>query len=182
MKAPLCGMISQRRHSSPSPFFWKRCAKFFLRRLGELAICGWTLRDAVAHPNAVKPIRVRVLAPRGAPVVIPGNDYLAELPTTFYRSNWKTNVFECGYSRTREDRMPSSDIWRSALHGGFNWRNLSFTEMTPLYWGASAEDIAYSNVHLLASDGALCCGHREKAETNRNAVWYNKLINKQEAW
>ena len=154
VKAPLCGMDIAKEGIHQASVHFGNEALFFLGDLANLPFadesCG-TLLNILTPSNYQE--FMRVLAPGGTLVkVIPGNDYLTELRQQLYRSNPEKQTYsnadilervktECPQVTFEEVRYTMDLIKETYRH---------LLEMTPLYWGASAENKAYSNAHPLS--------------------------------
>ena len=155
VQAPLCGMDIAKEGIHQASVHFGNQALFFL---GDLANLPFSDESCGALLNILTPSNyqefMRVLAPGGTLVkVIPGNDYLAELRQQLYRSNPEKQTYsnadiiervqsECPQVTFEEGRY-TVDLTDAT------YRHL--LEMTPLYWGATPEDKAYSNEHPLAT-------------------------------
>ena len=84
--------------------------------------------------------------------VIPGNDYLAELRQQLYRSNPEKQTYSNAdiLERVQSEcpQVTFEEVCYTVDLTEETYRHL--LEMTPLYWGASDEDKAYSNAHPLS--------------------------------
>ena len=154
VKAPLCGMDIAKEGIHQASVHFGNDALFFLGDLANLPFadesCG-TLLNILTPSNYQE--FMRVLAPRGTLVkVIPGNDYLAELRQQLYRSNPEKQTYSNAdileRVKTECPQVTFEEVRYTVDLTEETYRHL--LEMTPLYWGASAEDKAYSNVHLLS--------------------------------
>jgi len=97
---------------------------------------------------------MRVLAPGGSLIkVVPGNDYLAELRQQLYRSNPEKQTYSNAdiLERVQSEcpQVTFEEVRYTVNLTDATYRHL--LEMTPLYWGATPEDKAYSNEHPLAT-------------------------------
>ncbi|WP_298730054.1 methyltransferase domain-containing protein [uncultured Granulicatella sp.] len=155
VQAPLCGMDIAKEGIHQASVHFGNQALFFLGDLANLPFadesCG-TLLNILTPSNYQE--FMRVLAPGGSLIkVIPGNDYLAQLRQQLYRSNPEKQTYsnadilervqsECPQVTFEEVRY-TVNLTDATYH--------HLLEMTPLYWGATPEDKAYSNEHPLAT-------------------------------
>lgn len=154
VNAPLCGMDIAKEGIHQASIHFGKQALFFI---GDLANLPFADESCGALLNILTPSNyqefMRVLAPGGKLVkVIPGNEYLAELRQQLYRSNSEKQTYsnadilervqsECPQVAFEEVRY-TVDLTEETYH--------HLLEMTPLYWGASAEDKDYSTSHPLS--------------------------------
>ena len=155
VQAPLCGMDIAKEGIHQESVHFGNQALFFLGDLANLQYadesCG-TLLNILTPSNYQE--FMRVLAPGGTLVkVIPGNDYLAELRQQLYRSNPEKQTYS---NADILERMQSEcpQVTFEEVRYTVNLTDATYRhllEMTPLYWGATPEDKAYSNEHPLAT-------------------------------
>ncbi|WP_308609652.1 methyltransferase domain-containing protein [uncultured Granulicatella sp.] len=155
VQAPLCGMDIAKEGIHQASVHFGNQALFFLGDLANLPFadesCG-TLLNILTPSNYQE--FMRVLAPGGTLVkVIPGNDYLAELRQQLYRSNPEKQTYSNAdiLERVRSEcpQVTFEEVRYTVNLTDAIYRHL--LEMTPLYWGATPEDKAYSNEHPLAT-------------------------------
>ena len=155
VQAPLCGMDIAKEGIHQASVHFGNQALFFLGDLANLPFadesCG-TLLNILTPSNYQE--FMRVLAPGGTLVkVIPGNDYLAELRQQLYRSNPEKQTYSNAdiLERVRSEcpQVTFEEVRYTVNLKDATYRHL--LEMTPLYWGATPEDKAYSNEHPLAT-------------------------------
>ena len=155
VQAPLCGMDIAKEGIHQASVHFGNQALFFLGDLANLPFadesCG-TLLNILTPSNYQE--FMRVLAPGGTLVkVIPGNDYLAELRQQLYRSNPEKQTYSNADILERlQSECPQvtfEEVRYTVNLTDATYRHL--LEMTPLYWGATPEDKAYSNEHPLAT-------------------------------
>ena len=155
VQAPLCGMDIAKEGIHQASVHFGNQALFFLGDLANLPFadesCG-TLLNILTPSNYQE--FMRVLAPGGTLVkVIPGNDYLAELRQQLYRSNPEKQTYSNAdiLERVRSEcpQVTFEEVRYTVNLTDATYRHL--LEMTPLYWGATPEDKAYSNEHPLAT-------------------------------
>ena len=155
VQAPLCGMDIAKEGIHQASVHFGNQALFFLGDLANLPFsdefCG-TLLNILTPSNYQE--FMRVLAPGGSLIkVIPGNDYLAQLRQQLYRSNPEkqtysnADIIERVQSECRQ--VTFEEVRYTVNLTDATYRHL--LEMTPLYWGATPEDKAYSNEHPLAT-------------------------------
>lgn len=155
VQAPLCGMDIAKEGIHQASVHFGNQALFFLGDLANLPFadesCGVLLN--ILTPSNYQEF-MRVLAPGGTLIkVIPGNDYLAQLRQQLYRSNPEKQT----YSNTEIlERVQSEcpQVTFGEVRYTVNLTDATYRhllEMTPLYWGATPEDKAYSNEHPLAT-------------------------------
>ena len=154
VQAPLCGMDIAKEGIHQASVHFGNQALFFLGDLANLPFadesCG-TLLNILTPSNYQE--FMRVLAPGGTLVkVIPGNDYLAELRQQLYRSNPEKQTYSNAdiLERVRSEcpQVTFEEVRYTVNLTDAIYRHL--LEMTPLYWGATPEDKAYSNEHPLS--------------------------------
>ena len=154
VKAPLCGMDIAKEGIHQASVHFGNEALFFLGDLANLPFadesCG-TLLNILTPSNYQE--FMRVLAPGGTLVkVIPGNDYLSELRQQLYRSNPEKQTYSNAdileRVKTECPQVTFEEVRYTVDLTEETYRHL--LEMTPLYWGASAEDKAYSTSHPLS--------------------------------
>ena len=155
VKAPLCGRDIAKEGIHQASVHFGNEALFFLGDLANLPFadesCG-TLLNILTPSNYQE--FMRVLAPGGTLVkVIPGNDYLAQLRQQLYRSNPEKQTYSNADILERlQSECPQvtfEEVRYTVNLTDATYRHL--LEMTPLYWGATPEDKAYSNEHPLAT-------------------------------
>ena len=155
VQAPLCGMDIAKEGIHQASVHFGNQALFFLGDLANLPFadesCG-TLLNILTPSNYQE--FMRVLAPGGTLVkVIPGNDYLAELRQQLYRSNPEKQTYSNAdiLERVRSEcpQVTFEEVRYTVNLTDAIYRHL--LEMTPLYWGATPEDKAYSNEHPLST-------------------------------
>lgn len=155
VKAPLCGMDIAREGIHQASVHFGNQALFFL---GDLANLPFADESCGALLNILTPSNyqefMRVLAPGGTLIkVIPGNDYLAQLRQQLYRSNPEKQTYSNADILERlQSECPQvtfEEVYYTVNLTDATYRHL--LEMTPLYWGATPEDKAYSNEHPLAT-------------------------------
>lgn len=155
VQAPLCGMDIAKEGIHQASVHFGNQALFFLGDLANLPFsdesCG-TLVNILTPSNYQE--FMRVLAPGGTLVkVIPGNDYLSELRQQLYRSNPEKQTYSNAdiLERVQSEcpQVTFEEVRYTVNLTDATYRHL--LEMTPLYWGASPEDKAYSNEHPLAT-------------------------------
>ena len=155
VQAPLCGMDIAKEGIHQASVHFGNQALFFLGDLANLPFsdefCG-TLLNILTPSNYQE--FMRVLAPGGTLVkVIPGNDYLAQLRQQLYRSNpEKQTYLNADILERVQSECPQvtfEEVRYTVNLTDATYRHL--LEMTPLYWGATPEDKAYSNEHPLAT-------------------------------
>ena len=155
VQAPLCGMDIAKEGIHQASVHFGNQALFFLGDLANLPFadesCG-TLLNILTPSNYQE--FMRVLAPGGTLVkVIPGNDYLAELRQQLYRSNPEKQTYSNAdiLERVQSEcpQVTFEEVRYTVKLTDATYRHL--LEMTPLYWGATPEDKAYSNEHPLAT-------------------------------
>ena len=155
VQAPLCGMDIAREGIHQASVHFGNQALFFLGDLANLPFadesCG-TLLNILTPSNYQE--FMRVLAPGGSLIkVIPGNDYLAQLRQQLYRSNPEKQTYSNADILERlQSECPQvtfEEVYYTVNLTDATYRHL--LEMTPLYWGATPEDKAYSNEHPLAT-------------------------------
>ena len=154
VKAPLCGMDIAKEGIHQASVHFGNQALFFLGDLANLPFadesCG-TLLNILTPSNYQE--FMRVLAPGGTLVkVIPGNDYLSALRQQLYRSNPETQPYSNAdiLERVQSEcpQVTFEEVRYTVKLTDATYRHL--LEMTPLYWGATPEDKAYSNEHPLS--------------------------------
>lgn len=155
VQAPLCGMDIAKEGIHQASVHFGNEALFFLGDLANLPFadesCG-TLLNILTPSNYQE--FMRVLAPGGTLVkVIPGNDYLSELRQQLYRSNPEKQTYSNADILERlQSECPQvtfEEVRYTVNLTDATYRHL--LEMTPLYWGATPEDKAYSNEHPLST-------------------------------
>ena len=155
VQAPLCGMDIAKEGIHQASVHFGNQALFFL---GDLANLPFADESCGALLNILTPSNyqefMRVLAPGGTLVkVIPGNDYLAELRQQLYRSNPEKQTYSNAdiLERVQSEcpQVTFEEVRYTVNLTDATYRHL--LEMTPLYWGATPEDKAYSNEHPLAT-------------------------------
>ena len=155
VQAPLCGMDIAKEGIHQASVHFGNQALFFLGDLANLPFadesCG-TLLNILTPSNYQE--FMRVLAPGGTLVkVIPGNDYLSELRQQLYRSNPQKQTYSNAdiLERVQSEcpQVTFEEVRYTVNLTDATYRHL--LEMTPLYWGATPEDKAYSNEHPLAT-------------------------------
>ena len=155
VQAPLCGMDIAKEGIHQASVHFGNQALFFL---GDLANLPFADESCGALLNILTPSNyqefMRVLAPRGTLVkVIPGNDYLAELRQQLYRSNPEKQTYSNAdiLERVQSEcpQVTFEEVRYTVNLTDATYRHL--LEMTPLYWGATPEDKAYSNEHPLST-------------------------------
>ena len=155
VQAPLCGMDIAREGIHQASVHFGNQALFFLGDLANLPFsdesCG-TLLNILTPSNYQE--FMRVLAPGGTLIkVIPGNDYLAQLRQQLYRSNPEKQTYSNAdiLERVQSEcpQVTFEEVQYTVNLTDATYRHL--LEMTPLYWGATPEDKAYSNEHPLAT-------------------------------
>ena len=155
VQAPLCGMDIAKEGIHQASVHFGNQALFFLGDLANLPFadesCG-TLLNILTPSNYQE--FMRVLAPEGSLVkVIPGNDYLAELRQQLYRSNPEKQTYSNAdiLERVQSEcpQVTFEEVRYTVKLTDATYRHL--LEMTPLYWGATPEDKAYSNEHPLST-------------------------------
>ena len=155
VQAPLCGMDIAKEGIHQASVHFGNQALFFLGDLANLPFadesCG-TLLNILTPSNYQE--FMRVLAPGGTLVkVIPGNDYLAQLRQQLYRSNPEKQTYSNAdiLERVQSEypQVTFEEVRYTVNLKDATYRHL--LEMTPLYWGATPEDKAYSNEHPLAT-------------------------------
>lgn len=155
VQAPLCGMDIAKEGIHQASVHFGNQALFFL---GDLANLPFADESCGALLNILTPSNyqefMRVLAPEGTLVkVIPGNDYLAELRQQLYRSNPEKQTYSNAdiLERVQSEcpQVTFEEVRYTVKLTDATYRHL--LEMTPLYWGATPEDKAYSNEHPLAT-------------------------------
>ena len=155
VQAPLCGMDIAKEGIHQASVHFGNQALFFLGDLANLPFadesCGVLLN--ILTPSNYQEF-MRVLAPGGTLIkVIPGNDYLAQLRQQLYRSNpEKQTYLNADILERVQSECPQvtfEEVRYTVNLTDATYRHL--LEMTPLYWGATPEDKAYSNEHPLAT-------------------------------
>jgi len=155
VQAPLCGMDIAKEGIHQASVHFGNQALFFLGDLANLPFadesCG-TLLNILTPSNYQE--FMRVLAPGGSLIkVIPGNDYLSQLRQQLYRSNPEKQTYSNAdiLERVRSEcpQVTFEEVRYTVNLTDAIYRHL--LEMTPLYWGATPEDKAYSNEHPLAT-------------------------------
>ena len=155
VQAPLCGMDIAKEGIHQASVHFGNQALFFLGDLANLPFadesCGMLLN--ILTPSNYQEF-MRVLAPGGSLIkVIPGNDYLAELRQQLYRSNPEKQTYSNAdiLERVQSEcpQVTFEEVCYTVNLTDVTYRHL--LEMTPLYWGATPEDKAYSNEHPLAT-------------------------------
>lgn len=155
VQAPLCGMDIAREGIHQASVHFGNEALFFL---GDLANLPFADESCRALLNILTPSNyqefMRVLTPGGTLIkVIPGNDYLAELRQQLYRSNPQKQTYSNAdiLERVQSEcpQVTFEEVRYTVNLTDATYRHL--LEMTPLYWGATPEDKAYSNEHPLAT-------------------------------
>ncbi len=155
VKAPLCGMDIAKEGIHQASVHFGNQVLFFLGDLANLPFadesCG-TLLNILTPSNYQE--FMRVLAPGGTLIkVIPGNDYLAQLRQQLYRSNPQKQTYSNAdiLERVQSEcpQVTFEEVRYTVKLTDATYRHL--LEMTPLYWGATPEDKAYSNEHPLAT-------------------------------
>ena len=155
VQAPLCGMDIAKEGIHQASVHFGNEALFFL---GDLANLPFADESCGALLNILTPSNyqefMRVLAPEGTLVkVIPGNDYLSELRQQLYRSNPEKQTYSNAdiLERVQSEcpQVTFEEVCYTVNLTDVTYRHL--LEMTPLYWGATPEDKAYSNEHPLAT-------------------------------
>jgi len=155
VKAPLCGMDIAKEGIHQASVHFGNQALFFLGDLANLPFadesCG-TLLNILTPSNYQE--FMRVLASGGTLIkVIPGNDYLSELRQQLYRSNPEKQTYSNAdiIERVQSEcpQVTFEEVRYTVNLTDATYRHL--LEMTPLYWGATPEDKAYSNEHPLST-------------------------------
>ena len=155
VQAPLCGMDIAKEGIHQASVHFGNQALFFL---GDLANLPFADESCGALLNILTPSNyqefMRVLAPGGSLIkVIPGNDYLSQLRQQLYRSNPEKQTYSNAdiIERVQSEcpQVTFEEVRYTVNLTDATYRHL--LEMTPLYWGATPEDKAYSNEHPLAT-------------------------------